>query len=328
MLDDARFCALSSTWNQGRDRFMPDAGITSYPAVELIRLAARVGGLSGIELIHPAHVREDNLDEIKAALAENGLAAATIAASISSKGQYRAGALIADDPAVRGEAIQTVKTAMDLAAALGAEETNVWLGREGFDYPFQIDYDQTWRRLVEALREIGAHRPEIKLGIGYKIREPRTWLLVNTAAKTILLAEETGLDNVGAVFDNGHTIWGYENMAETLSLAARRGRLFHVHFNDNTRYFDDDMLVGSVHLLETMEMLYWLDRVGYAGWISFDPHLNIEDNQRAVEECMRYTQGMISVLRRIGKDAIEDAIATRQVTEIMRLVREQIFPGS
>jgi hypothetical protein len=73
-------------------------------------------------------------------------------------------------------------------------------------------------------------------------------------------------------------------------------------------------------------MLYWLDRVGYTGWISFDPHLNIEDNQRAMEECMRYTRGMISVLRRIGREKIEDAIATRQVTEIMRLVREQIFP--
>ncbi|MBN1149505.1 MAG: TIM barrel protein, partial [Anaerolineales bacterium] len=321
MLENARFCALSSTWNQGKDRFMPDEGARKFTPVELIRLAARVDGLSGIELIHPAHVRYDNLDEIKAALAQNGLVAATIAASISSKQHYRAGSLIADDPAVRREAIQTIKTAMDLAAELGAEEANVWLGREGFDYPFQIDYDQAWGRLVDAFREIGAHRPEIKVGIGYKIREPRNWLLVNTAAKTILLAEQTGLDNIGALFDNGHTIWGYENMAEVLSLAARRGRLFHVHFNDNTRYFDDDMLVGSVHLLETLEMLYWLERVGYTGWISFDPHLNIEDEERAVEECMRYTRGMISVLRNIGAQAIERAIATRQVTEIMRLVR-------
>jgi len=271
-------------------------------------------------------VRFDNLAEIKAALDENGLVAATIAVSISSKQHYRAGSLIADDPAVRQEAIETVKTGMELAAALGAEEANVWLGRDGFDYPFQIDYDQAWGRLVAAFQEIGTHRPEIKVGIGYKIREPRNWLLVNTAAKTILLAEETGLDNIGVLFDNGHTIWGYENMAEVLALAARRRRLFHVHLNDNTRYFDDDMLVGSVHLLEILEMLYWLERVGYGGWISFDPHLNIEDGRRAVEECMRYTRGMISVLRRIGAEAIEQAIATRQVTEIMRLVREQIFP--
>lgn len=75
-------------------------------------------------------------------------------------------------------------------------------------------------------------------------------------------------------------------------------------------------------------MLYWLDRVGYDGWISFDPQINIEDGERAMEECMRYTRGMISVLRRIGVDSIERAIASRQVTEVMRLVREQIFPGS
>lgn len=41
---------------------------------------------------------------------------------------------------------------------------------------------------------------------------------------------------------------------------------------------------------------------------------------------MRYTRGMISVLRRIGAETIERATDTRQVTEIMRLVREQIFP--
>lgn len=306
---------------------MPDTNERNYTPVELIHLAAKVEGLSGIELIAPQQLNSENLDAVRAALEETGLAVATVAASISSKPCYRAGSLIADDPDVRRQAIDTVKNAMDIAAALGTDKINVWLGRDGFDYPFQIDYDQAWERIVDAFREIGAHRTDIRVGIGYKIREPRRWLLVNTAAKTLVLANQVGLSNIGVLVDNGHTIWGYESMAEVVALSARHGRLFHVHFNDNTRYFDDDMVVGSVHLLELMEMLYWLDRVGYDGWISFDPHVNIEDGTRVVDESMRYTRGMINVLEKIGREAVEEAIASRQVTEIMSLVRQQIFPG-
>lgn len=327
MLDFVRYCALSSTWNQGKDRFIPDEGLITFTPVELIYLASTVEGLSGIELIHPQHVRFDNLDEIKKALDDANLVTATVAASISSKPNFRAGSLIAIDPTIRREAVEIVKSAMDIASVLGTDKVNVWLGRDGFDYPFQIDYDQAWEQLVESFEEIGAYRPGIKVSIGYKIREPRNWLMVNTAAKTILLAEQVGLPNIGVLFDNGHTIWGYENMAEVIALSARKERLFHVHFNDNTRYFDDDMVVGSVHFLEIMEMLYWLDRVGYDGWISFDPHLNIEDGTRVIEESLRFTRGMISVMERIGKEAIEDAIASRQVTEIMSLVGKEIFPG-
>lgn len=85
------------------------------------------------------------------------------------------------------------------------------------------------------------------------------------------------------------------------------------------------MVIGSIHFLEIIEMLYWLDRVGYAGWLSFDPHANLEDPTRCVEESLRYVRGMIKVLENMGKEAIEEAIATRQVTETMALVADQIF---
>ena len=325
MLDRTRFCVLSSTWNPHYDRFLPSDDRPRPTPVELIRLAAGVKGLSGIELIHPQQVRPDNLDAIGAALDEAGLVAASVAASISSQPGFRGGALTADDPATRRAAIDTIKTAMDIAADLGANQISTWLGRDGFDYPFQIDYDQAWGRLVEAYGEIGAYRPEVRVAIEYKIKEPRNWLLVSTAAKTLVLADEVGLPNIGALVDTGHALWAYENLAEVIALLARHHRLFHVHFNDNTRLWDDDMVIGSVHFLEVLEMLYWLDRAAYDGWLSFDPHAHLEDPTRCVEESLRYTQGMLAVMARIGPAAIEQAIATRQVTEIMALVGRELF---
>lgn len=325
MLEKTRFCVLGNTWDPHYDRFLTHDERHKPAVTEVIRLAAGVQGLAGIELVHPAQVTPDNLEEVRTCLKETGLQAASIAASISSKPQFRGGSLTSDDPAARREAINTIMTAMDLAYELDTQRINVWLGRDGFDAPFQMDYDLAWSRIVAAFQEICSHRPGIKIAIEYKIKEPRKWLLVSTAAKTALLAQEVGCMNIGALLDTGHALWVYENLAEVITMLARQKRLFHIHFNDNTRLWDDDMVIGSIHFLEIIEMLYWLDRVGYAGWLSFDPHANLEDPTRCVEESLRYVRGMIKVLENMGKEAIEEAIATRQVTETMALVADQIF---
>lgn len=325
MLSQFKYCVLSAVWKPSYDRFLLSDDRYQPTVLEQIEEAGKVAGLSGIELIHPQQVHLENITEIQAALQKAQLQVPAVFVSVSSKRKYRGGSLTADDPTTRQEAIDTVKNGMDIADALGTDMAVVWLGRDGYDYPFQIDYQQSWQRLVAAFQEIGAHRPEIKVAINYKIKEPRRWLLVSTAAKTMLLLDEVGLDNLGVLLDFGHSLLAYENPAESIALLARHGRLFHTHINDTTRLWDDNMVIGSVHFLEILEMLYWLEKVGYQGWLSFDPHPILEDATRTVEESLHYVQGMINVLGRIGSPAIEAAIASRQVTEMMRLVRNELF---
>jgi sugar phosphate isomerase/epimerase len=325
MLESVRYSALASTWSPHYDRFLLKDDRHKPSAVELIQLAGQVEGLQGIELIHPAHVRVENVAQIRSALEDHHLALASMACSISSVPQYRAGSITSDDPVVRRMAIDTAKTTMDLSAELGGERINLWLGRDGFDYPFQMDYDLAWNRLVEAIREISSHRNDIRIGIEYKLKEPRRWILASTAPKAILLAEEVGQPNVGVLLDTGHALYAYENLAETLALLARKQRLVHVHFNDNTRLWDDDMIIGSQHFLEFFEMLYWLERIGYQGWLSFDPHPLLEDATRCVEISLVYVKGMLAVMEEIGMQSIQEAITSHQVTEIMALLSQNIF---
>lgn len=325
MLDSTRYSVLGSTFSPHRDRFMPSwPGHTPTPT-ELIQAAAKIDALSGIELINPAHVTPDNLADIKDALQTNGLACASIANSISSDWQYRGGALTADDPAIRAKAIDTVKDGLDMAVELGTGRVNLWLGREGFDYAFQIDYDLAWGRLVEALEELCAYQPEVRIGIEYKSFEPRKHLLACNAPKVLVLKHEVGADNLGVLLDTGHALYAQENLAESVALLARNDALVHVHFNDNYRLADDDLIVGTVNFLETMEMLYWLDRVGYDGWLSFDPHPVLEDPVRSVEEGCKFVDGLISTMESIGEDPIREAIATRQVTEMMALLNATLW---
>jgi len=327
MLENVRFCAFGQTWSPHYDRYLLSDDRYKPDIVEVIQVAGKVHGLQGIELLHPQHVRMDNLEEIKKALENGGFQPAPIAASISGKRQYRAGSLTADDKKVRQEAIDTVKNAMEVAAALGTDRIFLWLGRDGYDYSFQIDYDVYWGRLVDAFKEIGEHRPDIKIAINYKIKEPRRWLLASSATKVLMLIDEVNLPNIGVMLDSGHSLLAYENPAETVALLARKGRLFHTHLNDSTRFWDDDMVFGSVQFFESLEMLYWLDRVGYRDWISFNPHTQLEEENptRSIEEALRYSKGMISILESLGNDAIEKAIQSREVTEIMALVGKQIF---
>ena len=325
MLDHVRYSVLSTTWSPYADRFLPVSGQRKLSTGECIAAAASIKGITGIELVHPWQVTPANVDDVKAELAAHGLHAASVAASVSGLAVYLGGSLTNDDPDVRRQAITTVTTAMEMAAALETGQINLWLGRDGFDYPFQIDYDLAWQRLLDTLREIAAHRPAVRIGIEYKLKEPRRYLLPATAAKTLLLIAEVGAPNLGVLLDTGHALHAQESLAETVALLHRAGKLFHVHFNDNTRLWDDDMIVGSVHFLEILEMLYWLDRTGYRGWLSFDPHSILDDPNKCVAESLGFVQGLIGVLNRIGRKSVEEAIASRQVTEIMGLVRLALF---
>jgi xylose isomerase len=69
-------------------------------------------------------------------------------------------------------------------------------------------------------------------------------------------------------------------------------KLFHLHFNDNYRYWDDDMIVGSVHLVEYVELLYWLKKIGYNGWYSMDQYPYREDGKHAIEESVKFIQAI------------------------------------
>ena len=61
-----------------------------------------------------------------------------------------------------------------------------------------------------------------------------------------------------------------EYAPEAAALLASYGKLDYLHLNDNYHSWDDDMMVGSVHLVEYLELVYWLKRVDYKGWLTLD----------------------------------------------------------
>ena len=69
---------------------------------------------------------------------------------------------------MRREAIDLTKRGIDAAHAMGVHLMTIWLGQDGFDYNFQIDYAESWDREIAGIREVAEHDPDCLVSIEYK----------------------------------------------------------------------------------------------------------------------------------------------------------------
>jgi len=224
---------------------------------------------------------------VKSLLQETGLELATLEAGIYPDRKWKLGTLTSPDPGIRREAIALSKRALELTAELGAADLLFWPGQDGFDYPFQVDYQESWKLLIDGLGEIAAHQPSVRISIEYKPKEPRTNIYVRNAGVILYLLKTLDMPNVGATLDYGHSLVAGENPAEAAVLLTREGKLFQIHVNDNYRDWDHDLIVGVVSFWETLEFFYWLEKLGYDGWLIMDVFPYREDGMAAFQQCVR-----------------------------------------
>src|SRR6188472_4355461 len=64
--------------------------------------------------------------------------------------RFGRGGLVSPDDATRAEALKRTLDAVDFAGELGAPFI-IWPGIEGYNYPFQSPYGESWRWLIEGV---------------------------------------------------------------------------------------------------------------------------------------------------------------------------------
>ena len=326
MSKDLRFSANINTFNACADRYVLSGYGERRATEQLIETATLVEGLSGVEVVGKWHVNDDNVAELNRQIHDAGLEVTCVTPDIWASAKWGRGSFAANDAEVRRAAIDEVKRSMDWAHQMDCKVVDLWFGQDGYDYPLQADYLAVWDRLIEGTIECADHLPEVNLVIEYKPKEPRTHCFISTVGKTLLLLEKVSKPNVGAMIDLGHALMAYEVTAESAALLHYfGGKLFYMHFNDNWRLWDDDMTAGSVHTIELLEVLYWLDRIGYDGWYALDIFPYREDGVRAANESIRWIQGLHGLLDRIGRDRVAAVIAEGDSMGASALVREALL---
>jgi xylose isomerase len=239
--------------------------------------------------------------------------------------EFQMGSFTNPDPAVRRKAVDLGKRAIEVAHQLDARYVKFWPGQDGFDYPFQVDYRRLWDYSVEGVRAVAQTDPGMQFAIEYKEKEPRTHMFFSSAARTLLAIEDMGVENVGIVFDLGHSFFAKETPADVLQLVSRRGKLVSVELNDNWREWDDDMAVGSVHLIETLEFLSALHQITWQGPLLLDQFPFREDAIRAAQASIRTIRALDSLLDRLDLGALRATQERQDALEAQRIVMDMLL---
>jgi xylose isomerase len=171
-----------------------------------------VGGLGDLiddyEFHYPQELSDENLDDVRAALDGHGIYA--IASGLHLDPRFGRGGLSSPDDATRAEALKLTLAAADFSGGLGAKFI-IWPGIEGYNYPFQTPYAQSWARLIDgigqAAQRMAAHGGTVLLE--HKNSEPAMKIHMGNVGMTLHVIHTLrarGIDNVQVNMDWQHLI--------------------------------------------------------------------------------------------------------------------------
>ena len=321
---ERKYAMILGNLGNTRDRFC-NSYKTNPSTIEMLQQAVKIPYVQGIELVGTWDIDEHNAQEMQHQLRELGLACVSVIPDLFANPIYWKGSYSASDPKVRQAAMAYTRKMCDIALALDCPTINIWPGQDGYDYLLATDYEAQRRWMCEAISTLARSYPTLKFALEYKPKEPRTHSTLARMADTLLMSLETGCSNVGVTIDTGHAYVAGEVVAESIVLAKRAGnRLFHMHFNDNHASWDDDMIVGTVHSIAYLETLYWLDRTGYAGWLSMDQYPYREDGAGAIGESILWLHRFDEILQ-ANRAEIDTLIQQDDAIQTSRFLRKALL---
>jgi xylose isomerase len=311
-------------------RFVPGGykpELAGQSTVERVRHA--VAGLEGLiddyEFHYPQELSPENLDAVRDALDGHGIYAICTGLHLDSR--FGKGGLASPDRATREEALRRTLEAADFAGELGAHFV-IWPGIEGYNYPFQTPYRESWEWFVDGIGQAAERCAGhgIKLFLEHKNSEPAMKILMRNVGMTLHVIHKLrtqGIDNVQVNMDWQHLLMNRENLAEYAALLAAEGLLGHQHANSGWGDFDDDNMVGATAFMETLELAVELRRAGYGEngeRLGFDLYPYTEDAVAAVERSVLQWRFIDGVAARIDDVALREAQAQKDAVRAYELV--------
>ncbi|MBA3376483.1 MAG: TIM barrel protein, partial [Actinobacteria bacterium] len=189
--------------------------------------------IDGYEFHYPQELNAENVDEVQGAL--DGHDVYCIATGLHLDPRFGRGGLVSPDPATRDEALRQTLDAIDFSGELGAHFI-IWPGIEGYNYPFQTPYADSWAWLVDGIGQAAQRCRDhgISLFLEHKNSEPAMKILMRNIGMTLHVIHKLraqGVDNVKVNMDWQHLLMNGENLGEYAAMLAAEGLLGHQHAN-------------------------------------------------------------------------------------------------
>jgi len=314
-----RYSVITAFLGKLQDRFTEYQ--TERSLEEKFELASQIKGLNGLEVCYPLDFKDPEL--LKNLLNKHNLEVPSINVNLKKEPRWAYGSLSCSEEKVRMQAVQVLRKAMNLAPEIGCKLVTVCLLNDGHDYPFQMDYRKAWKYLVEGVKKVAHSRDDVKLSIEYKMSEPSVHTIVGNVGKALHLCEEVSRDNVGITLDIGHALYAGENPAESASLLAEKGRLFHIHINDNFRNWDWDLIPGFVNFWDYIEFFFYLREYDYQGWIALDVFPKNMNPIEVFSKSIEFARNIEHIVENISPAKIFQLMGERKIPEIFSYLQKK-----
>jgi xylose isomerase len=295
--------------------------------VEKVRTAVEGLGdlIDDYEFHYPQELSHENLEAVRDALDEHGIYC--IASGLHLDPRFGKGGFCSPDDATRAEALRLTKEAVDLAGDVGAQMI-IWPGIEGYNYPFQTPYAESWARFLDGVADAASHAAErgVTVFLEHKNSEPAMKILMCNIGMTLHVIHTLrarGITNVKVNMDWQHLIMNGENLAEYAALLAAEGLLGHQHANSGWGTFDDDNMVGATAFMETIELALELRRAGYGEHgerLGFDLYPYTEDAVGAVKRSVLQWRFIDRIASQIDEPELRRAQQAKDAIRAYELV--------
>jgi xylose isomerase len=317
------FGAMATRFNPGG--YKPELAGASTAS----KVRTAVEGLGDLmddyEFHYPQELSPDNLDDVRDALDGHGIYAVATGTHLNPR--FGKGGISSPDDDVRGAALAEALEAAVFAGEVGAQMI-LWPGVEGYNYPFQTPYQDSWARFVDGVGQVASTCAEhgVTLFLEHKNSEPAMKIFMRNVGMTLHVIHKLrtqGIDNVQVNMDWQHLIMNGENLAEYAALLAAEGLLGHQHANSGWGTFDDDNMVGATAFMETLELAVELRRARYGEngeRLGFDLYPYTEDAVGAVKRSVLHWRFIDEVAGRIDDGALRQAQQAKDAVRAYELV--------
>eukprot|EP00977_Amphora_coffeiformis_P010273 scaffold2383_cov161-Amphora_coffeaeformis.AAC.29 len=325
---DASFPFLiGSRLNSMKDRPELWQGRSLETPRDFVQRQALVKGLTCVDFNYPQHFGSYwTVAEAKAALDDAGLAAGAVCLRYPK--EFARGAMNHPDAAMRRQAVELTKEAAQVALDLGCREVVVWSAYDGYDYPFQCDYDTKWRELVDAFRECCDAFPDIRFSVEYKPTDENTrFFTIPSTGAALLMVQQVDRPNFGLTLDVGHMLMSGENPGQSIAMVGRK--LFGIQLNDGfTRLAaEDGLMFGSVHPSMALEIMYQLRKIGFDGHLYFDTFPQRSDPVAEAEYNIRRVKAFYKAAGRLlleQRETLREIQSTHDAVGALELVDDAL----
>jgi len=272
--------------------------------------------------------------EVRKMLEGEGLVAEFVAPRLWEDARTIDGAYTSNDPASRKYAKERSRRMIDIVEALNTKLIVLWFAREGTYVREAKDSKLAVGRIADALNDMLAYNPRVKIAIEPKPNEPMDQAYIPTTGHAVAVGFLTNEpERIGVNIETAHVVLAGLDPSDEMGFALAYNKLFSVHLNDqNGPKFDEDRSFGAVDLRRAFNQVRILDQYDYGKrgeFVGLDVKAMRTQKQEVATKHLRNSREiflrLVELVRSLDRVKLEKLIKQRDYEELDMLIIDHLM---